>query len=1075
MNCSRCLVRNPDRARYCSACGAMLTTEGWPDAERRQLVVLFCDLAGSTELATRFDAEDFAAIVRRYHDCCGRVIQGLDGHVAQCLGDGVLAYFGYPTSHENDAVRAVRAGLQILQVVSVLNTDLRTDYGVELTLRVGIHAGVVVMADVGSGWRSERLALGSVPNVAARIQGVAAPNTVLLSHEVQRLVSGYVHTTEVVGARVAGLDVSTVLYEAHQEMAVQSRFDTTSSVQLTPFVGDRRDLDRLVAAWQDAEAGESRAIMLAGEAGIGKSRRVHVLKERLRSRPHRLVELQCTPETNQSAFFPVSIAVHALLASAAPPASEPLLALEAAVDAIGIDTRFAVPLLAPLLSISLEGKGYGASEASPFKTNQETLAALLALLLPSNAALPSLVIVEDLHWADASTLDLVRRMTSRRYATGVLIILTSRTESESSVAASDSLDIITVGRLSTLDAREMVGHVAAGTRLAPPVIDALLERSDGVPLFVEELTKTLTETGTLGRETKHGPSSEVGGADDIPTSVRGLLGARLDRLGDARAVLQLGAVLGREFELQLLEAVSRVVGLSARARLAELLSAGMLLASGTKLAFRHALIRDAAYAALLKATRRQYHERTAEVVLQEFPALAQAQPELVAQHYDRAGRPERALEHWLVAGQRALTANAYREAAAHARAGLAARALLNDSHELHRRELDLRSLLGMALIATEGYGSVAAEENYKCAERVIFALSRHVAPISLADEEKAFVNAWGVWAYQLVRSHREDALRAADQLHTLAVRTERDEFLLETHVARGLNYFYFAQGHSRALREFEEALESYDPSLHSAHALRFGQDPKSVALSVAIWIDAMTGHPDRAERRLAEGLAHARDCSHPFSEAYLLTNAAALRYMLRDATACREHAERAIAIGTRYGFPTWLAAGEMFRGWARLVQGEPGAGPEEIERHFDVFEKIRLSLYAPTRAEVLSQAQELAGNVAGAFASVERAIECAERTGERWYLPELQRRRGELGLRLGHCRDTIEHRLQGAHALALEQGNQLFALRAAVTLAQLPGAVGWRARMECALAAFPPQCRIHDVSRARAAFCGASI
>jgi predicted ATPase/class 3 adenylate cyclase len=1067
MDCQHCRAPIILEARYCSNCGVAVHGAESLEAERRHIAVVFCDLAGSTELAARLDPEDFSAIIRRYHARCAEIIRGLSGHVAQCLGDGVLAYFGYPESHENDALLGVRAGLRLVAAVNALNNELRVGYGIELSVRVGVHAGVVVMADVGIDARRERLALGSVPNMAARIQGVAGRNTVLVSEAVQRLVQGYIELTPAPAVKLRGFGDAQGLYEVRGELSVATRFEASTAGGLTPFVGSRDDVDRVLQAWHAAENGEFRVVMLEGEAGIGKSRRVHILKNEVGKAPHRLLELQCTPETSHSAFYPVALALRsALLADLSHAVGTLLERLERAVLDAGLDPTDAVPLLAPLLSISTDDR-YQPFEASAIKAREVTLNALANLLVPPLAIRPTVLVIEDVHWADASTLDLIQRMLQQPPRSPALMVMTRRSDFELSLQPSSALERITIPKLSRADAQRIAAHVAGGDALSASSLEALLQRSDGVPLFVEELTKTLLETGALSQESAATSEFEV---DEIPSSVRGLLGSRLDRLGGAKAVMQLGAVLGRDFRQEVLEAVSPLVDLRVRDHLRELLRTELLFASdnGT-LSFRHALIRDAAYATLLKSTRRHYHERTADVMLEKFPKLAAAQPELVAQHYDRAVRPDRAVPYWIAAGQRALGTNAHREAGAHAHAGLVALAQLADSAERRRWELELRSLLGMALIATEGYGSAAAEQNFKRAGKVIAELSDRASPVAGGDYEKAFVTTWGVWAYHLVRSELEPAQRAAEQLHALALRASRDDFRREAHVTRGQNYFYFSADYASALRELEAALVEHEVENSAQSALRVGQDPVSVATSVAIWIDALTGNVETAYARLTQGLEHTSRRAHPFSDAYLASHAAVFCYLIRDHAACMKHAERALALGDKYGFPTWLAVGAIYRGWARGVQGDVAAGLAELSAHLGIFGPIGVSLQGPTRLELLSQVQQLSGDLAGAFGSVCDALALARRTGEQWYVPELERRRAELGIQLDHPTTDMESSLRRALALCREHGNRLFELRTALTFARSGlGRDEGRRLVRSALSAFPVNSSLWDVSEARA-------
>ena len=1038
------------------------------EAERRQLTVLFCDLERSTELATRLDPEDLSSIIRRYHERCAANITGVEGYVAQYLGDGILAYFGYPVSHENDTLHAVRAGLQLVASVRELNTELRARYGVELGVRVGIHVGVVVMAGVGHGARLERLALGSVPNLAARIQGVAPRNGVVISDDAYRLVSGSLRVEAMTGVELRDAPQPTALYRVLSENSDTSRFDSHSRGGVTPFVDGEADVGRLFAGWRAAQEGGFRVLMLEGEAGIGKSRRIRLLKDAVAASAPRTVELQCTPETVQSALYPVSGAVHAMLRDRDPDGSQTVLErLEGALSAVGHPPAQLVPLLAPLLSIPLDHSAYGPPEVSPLKARELTMAALQDLVLGPGGGRPSLIVFEDLHWADASTLELLKRILASSPALAALVVLTRRTEHPSPIALPGSVEVLTIEKLSGDDARRVAKHVAGTHPLYEARLQAILERSDGVPLFVEELTKTFVEVGSLERDSQRPP--DPGPTDEIPPGVRGLLSSRLDRMGDAKTVLQLASVLGRVFRQDVLEAISPQVSLRVREHLGHLVHAGMLFgAADGSLCFHHALLRDAAYATLLRATRRRYHQRVADVLLERFPEIVEAQPELVARHYDRAVRPERSTEYWLRAGQRALATNAHQEAVSHAAAGLSALAQQEHSGQRLRLELAMRAVQGMALIATEGYGSPAAEENFRAAGEVIVELRDAAGEVALEQYEAEFVTAWGVWAYHLVRADLEAAQRSAEHLERLAKHSDNVGLGLEADVARGINCFYFAPDFTGASRAFEAALAAYDDAEHAVHAIRFGQDPKTVAIAVQIWIDAMVARPQVAEQRLHEGLEHARRRGHPFSEAYLLSNAAALYYLLRDEEACRGHAESAIAISNTYGFPTWLAVGGMFRGWARTVQGEVTSGLQEVRSHLPIFEPIGVALYGPARLEVLSQALELNGKLDEATVAVEEAVSAVERTGERWYMPELERRRGELLLRAGGSEVEAHASLHRALELAQAHGNRLFELRAALSLqqhgqleAQAEGAVA------AALGAFAKDCSIRDVQDAR--------
>jgi class 3 adenylate cyclase len=1072
VSCPHCFVHNPLGTRRCVGCdtdlvsqrGALASQSG---VERRQLAVLFCDLVGSTELAGKLDLDDLRNVLRNYQDACTEIVSSHGGHVAQYLGDGILVYFGYPISHEDDSLRAVRAAGRIVERIAQLSRDFARAKGVELGVRIGIHTGLVVIGELGSGDRRDSLALGVVPNVAARIQAAAEPNTVVISAATHGLVAGLIECSEPRQRELQGVGETVALYRVIRETGVESRLAAAALTGLAPLVGRRAELERMVEAWGHAEKGERRTVLLLGEAGIGKSRQVHAFKEAIQARPKRVFECRCSVDQSASAFRPVLAAIERELLLTSSVAGDELKGLERAVTSVDLDPREIVPWIAPLLSLPLP-ESYEPPDVSPFKRRELTLAALLRLLIPPRARLPALLVIEDLHWADASTLELVS-LASQDVACGAMLVLTARNSPDGLALDRAGVSIVPLDRMSREEATSLASRTAGG-ELAAPILESIVSKSDGVPLFVEELTKAEVERKSARPESIEPTSGTAEGS--VPPSLRGLLAARLDRLHEAKQVAQFSSALGREFRFDILKAVSPWKESFLQEQLERLEGAGVLLPvtdpNGASFAFTHVLIRDAAYDSLLKASRKRYHAHIADVLTQEFPTLAHTRPELIAQHYQQAELPDRAIAHWQLAANRAIAASAYREAIGHLTQALGDVPLLESAGKRRDLERDLRSLLGTALVATEGYGSQAVKENVARAEE----LSQLKSSESLepgADVERDFRAGWGLWAYHIVQAELDAAQRATDRLEALARHASRSDLMLESQVARGINLFYSGSDHTRALMELDAALGEYDDERHRDHAVRFGQDPKAVGAGYAAWILALQGRLNAAVERFRDGLAHASRRGHPFSEGYFVGHAAQLFYLLRDEPRCRELAERAMTIGTERGFPVWLANGGLYDCFSRAARGDASSALSDMQRHLGTFEWIQVFVFKPTRLELLSRIQESSGDLEAALATVTAAAMTADKSGELWCRAELERRSGELMLALGRPTHVVETSFRAALECARKQGALLFELRAASSLAALlepKNRAEAKALLEPVFVRFAGELQIEDVRNA---------
>ena len=612
-----------------------------PDAERRQLTVMFCDLVDSTALSGQLDPEDLREVVRAYQATCTAVIQHFDGSIAQYLGDGLLVYFGYPQAHEDDAQRAVRAALGIIEAMGTLNTRLEQDKSIRLAVRLGIHTGLVVVGEMGGGGRQEQLALGETPNVAARIQGLAAPDTVAISEATSRLIQGYFACHDLGPHILRGLAAPVQVYRVLGESGVQSRLEVASARGLTPLVGRGSEVTLLLERWEQVKDGAGQVVLLSGEAGIGKSRLVQALKDQMAQEPHTRIEYRCSPYHQHSAFAPIIAHIERVLAwerDTVP--QEKLSKLEEALARHPWPLPEVLPLLAALLSLPLPAP-YPPLTLTPERQKQKTLEALLAWLLAETEQQPVLFIVEDLHWVDPSTLEWLSLVVEQSPTARLYGLFTCRPEFASPWPTRTHLTPLTLSRLPRPQAARLVHGVTGGKPLPAEILAQIVAKTDGVPLFVEELTKTVLESGLLremeGAYELAGPLPPLA----IPTTLQDSLMARLDRLATVKAVAQLGATIGRQFGYELLRAVSLLDDATLQQHLRQLVEAELVYQRGVPpqatYLFKHALIQDAAYQSLLKSTRQQYHQRIAQVLAERFPETAETQPELLAHHYTEAG------------------------------------------------------------------------------------------------------------------------------------------------------------------------------------------------------------------------------------------------------------------------------------------------------------------------------------------------------------------------------------------------------------------------------------------------------
>ncbi|MEW5958173.1 MAG: AAA family ATPase [Chloroflexota bacterium] len=1069
--CPHCEFENPPNFKFCGQCGQALTPRpksepasvpapaSGPDrneAERRHLTVMFCDLVDSTALSEKLDPEELRRLIRAYQEVCVAVVARFEGHVAQYLGDGILVYFGYPLAHEDDVQRAVRAGLGILEAIERLNIQMRQEMGLSIRVRLGVDTGLVVVGHVGGSARYEALALGDAPNVAARLQGLAGPNSLVISAVTYRLVQGYFECEALGSHSLKGVSQPVAVYRVLHERDIRDRLEASAAAGLTPLVGRSQELALLLSRWEQVKEGRGHVILLNGEAGIGKSRLLYALKEQLRAEPHTWLESHCSPYHQNSALYPIIELLQQVLRferADSPP--EKLGKLEAALARRNGRARHAngltetVPLLASLLSVPL-GAAYTPVSLLPQRQKQRTLELVLSLLLAQAASQPLLFIIEDLHWVDPSTLELLTLLIDQGSTAPLLALFSFRPTFSPAWTSRSHVTQLTLSRLTRRQVEQMVQQVSGGQSLPLDLLRQVVSKTDGVPLFVEELTKMVLELNLL-RDTAH--RSELAGALPdltIPATLHDSLMARLDRLAainpQSKEIAQLAATLGREFSYELLQAVSELDEPSLSRDLAQLVELELLYQRGllpyASYIFKHALLQEAAYRSLLRSRRQQYHRRIAEILAGRFPETAELQPELLAHHYTAAGLSEPAIACWQRAGQRAIEHSANLEAIEHLSRGLTLLETLPETVERLQQQLTLLLMLGAPLLVTRGYGSPEVERVYARA----WQLCRQ-----LGETPQLSSALFGLWVFYLVRADYQMASQLGEQLLALARRRQDPMLLREAHQVQGITQFY--QGELvEARANLEQALDLYDPEQRSLRPSYSGADQRVACyahLAVALWL---LGYPDLAIERSERAIALAEKLTHPFSQAFALSLAALLHQYRREGPLAEQRADAAIACSTEQGFELLLGFSRIFKGWAMVEQGRAEAGALQIRQGLEAFQATGAELGLLHFLALLAEAQGRAGQLDAGLRRLAEAIATAHQNGERFYEAELYRLQGELLLKHGADQAEAEASFQRAVDVARRQQARSLELRASLSLSRLWAGQGKPAEARALLA-----------------------
>jgi class 3 adenylate cyclase/predicted ATPase len=981
-------------------------------AERRQVTVMFSDLVGSTALSARMDPEDLREVISVYQKCVADTVQRFGGFVAKYMGDGVLIYFGYPQAYEDDAERAVRAGLELVAAVGGLKTHA------PLQTRVGIATGLVIVGDlIGSGASQEQAIVGETPNLAARLQGVAEPNSVVFAESTRKLVGNLFELEDLGRQNLKGIEGHVRAWAALRPSSVESRFDALHAGELTQFVGREEELELLLRRWSKAKAGEGQVVLLSGEPGIGKSRLTAALTESLANEPHTRLRYFCSPQHTDRALFPIISQMERAAGFAHNDSAHAKLDKLDAFLAQNFTPPKDAALLAEMLSLPNDGR-YPVLELAPQQRRQKTLEALTAQLEALSKSRPVLMIFEDVHWIDPTSLETLGRSVNRLKTLGVLLIVTFRPEFEPPWIGSPYVTARNINRLGGREIAAMIDSVTGNKLVSVSIRQDIIERTDGIPLFIEEMTKAVLEAG--GEEAAQQAASAVPSPSvAVPASLHASLMARLDRLGPAKEVAQIGAAIGREFSHALLEAVTGKPKAELASALDRLMHAGLLFRQGVpphaSYLFKHALVQDAAYGTLLRSQRLQMHVLIVTILEKQFSEIVEAQPEQLARHCAEARLVEKAVGYFLKAGQQALQRSAMAEAAAQFRKGLEVLCQAPDGTARQEQELDLQILLGKALIATEGYSAPQPGEAYARARQLCEQL----------DKPKQLGRIlYGQFVFRCVRGELDQAEVHAQDIQRFADTHKEVRWKQIGAACRGLI--------STSRGKFVDARAYYES------ALSFGQPSVEMTIHFSRTLLCL-GYVDQGTLWRGRALAQARQSS-PFNLAYALDFALFFDWMLAEVDRARAallSAEELIAISNEHGFPLWLAAGKAMRGWSLGALGHPAEGVPLIREGATGLQFIGQKWGLPTLHMILAQTYERAQQYQEALNQLGEATKLIEATEERWVEAELYRQRGALLLLSLHQHAAAEESYRHAFSIARRQGAKFWELRAAMSLARL--------------------------------------
>jgi class 3 adenylate cyclase/predicted ATPase len=1001
-------------------------------AERRQVTVMFSDLVGSTALSARMDPEDLREVLSAYQKCVAETVSRFGGFVAKYMGDGVLIYFGYPQAHEDDAERAVRAGLELVTAVSTLKSS------VSLQTRVGIATGLVVVGDlIGSGEAQERGIVGETPNLAARLQGMAQPNAVVIAEDTRKLLGSLFELEDLEPKELKGISGPVRAFAALRPASVEGRFEAFHGSSVTELVGREEELELLLRRWSRAKNGEGQVVLLSGEPGIGKSRLTAALMEGIAAEPHTRLRYFCSPQATDSALYPIIGQMERAAGFAHYDKAQAKLDKFGALLAQTATSKQDAALLAEMLSLPNDGR-YPPLELAPAQRRQKTFEALDAQLAALARQTPVLMIVEDVHWVDPTSLEAFGRSVDRIATQRVLLVVTFRPEFSPPWIGQPRVTALTLNRLTGHDIEAMIDRVAGNKHLPASIRQDIIERTDGIPLFVEEMTKAVLEAeveGAARRTAAAVPSPSLA----VPASLHASLMARLDRLGPAREIAQIGSAIGREFSHALLVALAGKPEAQLNSALDRLVAMGLLFRQGlppqATYLFKHALVQDAAYGTLLREPRRALHARIAEVLESQFAEVAESQPEVAARHCTEAGLIEKAASLWGKAGQRSLARSALVEAAAQFTRALDQIATLPATPALRRAQINLQVALINPLMHTKGYSAPETKAAIEQARLLIEQAETLGEPPE--DPLLLFSVLYGSWVANLLAFNGDVVCDLAAQFLALAEKQRATIPLMVGHRIVGMSSLPTGDiVGGRA--HYNQALALYDPAKHRSLATRFGTDIRVMVLSfrsVALW---MLGYPEAALADADQALKDAREIGHAPSLMQALFIPSLTHFLLGNYAAANAQADELVTVAEEKSAPLWMAWGRIMQGCVLALTGKPSDAVHQLTSGISALRSTGSTLWLPIWLTDLAEAYADLGQHDDAWRCIGEATVTVERTKERWYEAEVNRIAGEIAL-MSPIRDTAEAEAYFERALAVARAQQAksWELRAAMSMARL--------------------------------------
>jgi class 3 adenylate cyclase/predicted ATPase len=1013
-------VLDPRPRRFCGECGFEFNKGGAEPAERRSLTVMFCDIVGSTALSERLDPEELGDVIFTYREIAATATKHYGGFVAQYLGDGVLAYFGYPKAYGDDPQRALYAALEIVDRVRTTSREFRSNRGIDLHIRVGIHTGLVLVGALARGSALEQAgALGETPNLAARIMALAPVDSVLVSGVTQALAADHFNWRDVGETHIKGLSRPVRIFQL-LEITQRAPDQFSLAVHVTPLANRTQELEFLGQRWREALECKGQAVTLAGEPGIGKTRLIRAFADSLAGTDHAKMAFQCSPYFSNSAFHPVIDFFTRWLEKRNVDALEQLAEV---AQLLGMSPEQVVPVIASLLSLPLRAP-YPASQVSSRVQRDLTMAFLRDWLLRLASPRPTLLVIEDLHWADASTLELVSSLLARFATARILLIATVRTPFRDPWPGRSPVASLPIERLTTPHVHELIGNVTGGRALSASVLDEVVRKTDGVPLFVEELTKAVIESTV--------PTSEL----DIPISLHATLMARLDSMNAAKRVAQRASVLGREFSYELVLATTDLPQQELDRGLSQLVDAQLLFQFGTPpgstYLFKHSMIQETAYRSLLRAQRREYHLAIANALATRFPAVCDAKPELLAHHFSEGQRPLEAAGYWRAAGERALGRSANVEAYAHLEKGLEEVSRCPESQQKLQQEVQLLVAFGSALSALRGSAAPEVEQTYARA---------HELCRQLDDPRLLFQVLRGLQSFYVVHGPLHTAREMVEQLHAMAEKA--GDPIQRVEASRRLGWCRFCMGDLESGRmSLRAAMDIYDRSQSMRHILTVGSDPGVIGFVNLAWLESFAGRAAQAVSYSEQAIRLARDIAYDLGLAYALGMSAALYQCLNDAAKTATLARETIELAESRGFPYWAAWETGLLGWATAVEGDLESGIALLEKGFASYRETGSGLFCGYLLALLADVNLRSRRYDRALGLCDEALAFGDRTDAHFFDPEIHRLEGECILARDHDVPAAIDSFGHAVRLARSQGAGMLEMRAATRLAELEHACG---------------------------------